>query len=57
MDKDEEKRTDTKDICKVLLKACRDRMDIKDPWTREGSLVNKTEKFHLSNQMHGYIFH
>ena len=57
MDKDEEKRTDTKDICKVLLKAYRDRMDIKDPWTREGSLVNKTERFHLSNQMHGYIFH
>ena len=57
MGKDEEKRTDTKDICKVLLKALRDRMDVDDPWTREGSLVNKTKRFVLKNQMHGYIFH
>ena len=32
-------------------------MDVDDPWTREGSLVNKTKRFGLKNQMHGYIFH
>lgn len=56
MGKDEEKRTDITDIGKVLLKALRDRTDVKDPWTREGSLVNKTERFGLNIQMHGYIY-
>ena len=31
-------------------------MDVDDPWTREGSLVNKTKRFGLRNQMHDIYF-